>query len=256
MTKPSRFLENGLAAACGRIVLRRQRRQQGEADQRFRIDRAVGRHAQRRVGLAAADRLDAELDRGGARRAGGRQRDRRALGAEGLGEMVGDRAEQEAPVVGGEAAAAGHAQHVVVGNVGPLAGRFGDHVALRPFQLDRGDGQEQRPGKVALLPIAAWAIASSATMSASRSDSAGDENGSTGTKSTVPATVVCSPSVGNRVMVRMPDWPAASLAQLSVLPAPSDVATPMPVTTTIGRPKLSRVASCCPRRLPSSVLLQ
>ena len=43
-------------------------------------------------------------------------------------------------------------------------------------------------------------------------------------------------------MVRMPDSPAVSFAQLSVLPAPSDVTTPMPVTTTIGLPNLSRDA--------------
>src|SRR5262245_12644625 len=36
----------------------------------------------------------------------------------------------------------------------------------------------------------------------------------------------------------MPDWPAVSFAQLSALPAPSEVMTPMPVTTTIGRPFL------------------
>src|SRR5450756_1183764 len=50
---------------------------------------------------------------------------------------------------------------------------------------------------------------------------------------------VLSPSVPKRVMVRMPDSPAVSLAQLSVLPAPSEVTTPRPVTTTIGRPILS-----------------
>ena len=43
-------------------------------------------------------------------------------------------------------------------------------------------------------------------------------------------------------MVRMPDSPAVSFAQLSVLPAPSEVTTPMPVTTTIGLPDLSRGA--------------
>ncbi len=42
----------------------------------------------RGVRLAAADGFDAELDRGGAGRAGGRQRNRRSLGAECIGEMV------------------------------------------------------------------------------------------------------------------------------------------------------------------------
>jgi hypothetical protein len=51
-----------------------------------------------------------------------------------------------------------------------------------------------------------------------------------------PAIVVFRPSVGKRVMVWMPDSPAVSFAQLSALPAPSEVTMPMPVTTTIGRP--------------------
>jgi len=50
------------------------------------------------------------------------------------------------------------------------------------------------------------------------------------------------PSTGKRVTVRMPDSPAVSLAQLSPLPAPSEVTMPMPVTTTIGLPNLSRGA--------------
>ena len=61
-------------------------------------------------------------------------------------------------------------------------------------------------------------------------------------KSTVPATVVLRPSVGKRVMVLSPDCPAVSLLQFSASPAPSEVITPMPVTATIGRPNLSRVA--------------
>src|SRR5262249_18418033 len=50
---------------------------------------------------------------------------------------------------------------------------------------------------------------------------------------------VFSPSVGNRVIVLMPDLPPVSFAQLSDFPAPSDVTTPRPVTTTSGRPILS-----------------
>ena len=68
------------------------------------------------------------------------------------------------------------------------------------------------------------------------------EKGSTETKSTVPAIVVLRPSMGKRVMVRMPDSPAVSFFQLSDLPAPSEVTTPMPVMTTIGLPNLSRGA--------------
>src|SRR5713226_6085331 len=85
-------------------------------------------------------------------------------------------------------------------------------------------------------------IASSVAISASRSVRPVDEAGSTVTKSTVPAIVDFKPSIGNRVTVRMPDSPAVSFAQLSSLPAPSEVTTPMPVTTTIGLPNLSRAA--------------
>src|SRR5579871_5740889 len=55
----------------------------------------------------------------------------------------------------------------------------------------------------------------------------------------------------------MPDWPAVSFAQLSDLPTPSGVTRPMPVTTTTGRPALSRFAFIgSPRKLPSSRLHQ
>jgi hypothetical protein len=98
--KPSRFFENGFEAACGGSFCVDKRRQQREPHQRFRIDRAVGRHAQRRIALAAADRLDAELDRGRAGGAGRGERDRRALGAEGFGQMARHRAEHETVMVG------------------------------------------------------------------------------------------------------------------------------------------------------------
>ena len=42
-------------------------------------------------------------------------------------------------------------------------------------------------------------------------------------------------------MRRMPEWPAVSARQLSCLPAPSEVSTPMPVTTTTGRPRLIEI---------------
>src|SRR4051794_3134588 len=84
------------------------------------------------------------------------------------------------------------------------------------------------------------AIASSATIVAMRSPSSVEQNGSTGMKSTVPPIVVLRPSLAKRVMRRMPDSPAVSFAPFSAFPAPSEVITPMPVTTTIGRPCLSR----------------
>lgn len=103
------------------------------------------------------------------------------------------------------------------------------------------------PGKSPLAPIPACSSASSVTISAIRSERAVEENGSTLTKSTVPAIVVLRPSIGKRVMVRMPDSPATSFDQLSALPVPSEVMMPMPVTTTTGRPNLSRAAVMFPR---------
>ena len=92
------------------------------------------------------------------------------------------------------------------------------------------------PGKSPFDPIPASLIASSATRSARRCDSSGAHSGSAGTKSTVPAIVVRMWSSGNRVIRLIPETPAVSLAQLSSCPSPSDVSTPIPVTTTIGRP--------------------
>src|SRR5439155_4834366 len=88
-------------------------------------------------------------------------------------------------------------------------------------------------------------IASSATRSANRSDSSGAEICVHGTKSTVPANLVFRPSVAKRVMLRMPDLPAVRFFQFSYLPAPSEVTTPMPVTTTTGRPALSWEDDIC-----------
>src|SRR5262250_1889571 len=68
-------------------------------------------------------------------------------------------------------------------------------------------------------------------------------------KSTVPATLVLRPSVPNRVISRIPDSPAVRRRQLSDLPAPSEVTRPPPVTTTIGRPALSRMLPMCTPRL-------
>ena len=75
------------------------------------------------------------------------------------------------------------------------------------------------------------------------------------TKSTVPAIVDFRPSIGKRVTVRIPDSPAVSFFQLSALPAPSDVTMPMPVTTTIGLPNVSRGAVMMSPSVPPQELL-
>src|SRR5262249_16484456 len=95
------------------------------------------------------------------------------------------------------------------------------------------------PGKSPRLPTPDSAMASSAAMSAIRSESSGADSGAAGTKSTQPAKRVFMPSVAKRLIVLMPDLPAVRYFQLSALPAPSEVTTPIPVTTTIGRPALS-----------------
>src|SRR5882757_10805379 len=122
----------------------------------------------------------------------------------------------------------------------PTSRRCGHSVSTGATARNSG------PGKSPLLPMPDCASASSVTSSARRSVRPVDEEGSTVTKSTVPAMVVFSPSIGKRVTVRMPDSPAVSFVQLSSLPAPSEVTTPMPVTTTIGLSSLSRGAAMIP----------
>ena len=143
-----------LGRGLRRIIRGRERREQREPDQRLRIDRAVGADAERGVGLAAADRLDAELDRARARRAGGRYRDRRALGAETVGEVLGDRTEQATLVNGVESARGAGAQQIVIADRVVGAGRRRERLAMRPFDLDRRDREKEWTGKVALAPDA------------------------------------------------------------------------------------------------------
>ena len=116
---------------------------------RFRIDRSIGPDAQRSVGFAAADRFDAELDRGGAGGAGGRQRNRRSLGAEGLGKPGRHRAEHEAVVERRIFSAAADAQQIVVIGV-LLCGGAAKLEPLRPFDFDRGDREKQRSREITL----------------------------------------------------------------------------------------------------------
>ena len=162
ITKPSRSLENGRAAASGGSL----RVDSAESrEKRIRLSGFTERRCrpQRRLGLAAPDRLDAELDGGRARRAGGRGRHRRALGAEAVGQVLGHRAEQEPFVAAGELPARRGAQQVVIVDRLVRAGRGGQGPALRPLHLDRRQGQEQRAGKIARRPMPASATASSVT---------------------------------------------------------------------------------------------
>ena len=196
MTNPSRFFENGLAAACGGsfAVDSADRSEKRTSD--FGIDRAVGADAQGRLRFAAPDRLDAELDRRGARGAGRRQRDRRALGAEPLGQRVGDRAEHEALVEAVEGSGIGAPHQVPVGDrivgcrrLAATMRRCGHSSSIG------GTARNSGPGKSPRAPMPASAIASSAAISANRCDSSGELSSSIGTKSIVPAMRVFKPSV-------------------------------------------------------------
>jgi hypothetical protein len=100
-------------------------------------------------------------------------------------------------------------------------------------------GAARNSGPPKSPPIPAWPVASWPASSAISCVSALALRPLEARKSTVPAMRVFRWSVGKRVIGRMPDLPAVRAAQFSSLPTPSDVTTPMPVTTTMGRPKLS-----------------
>src|SRR5262249_20873334 len=117
----------------------------------------VGTDAERSLGFTAADRFDAELDRARARCTGGRYGNRRALGPEALGEMLGHRREQTAFVNGMEAARCARAQKIVVSCAVVGAGAGRQHVAMRPLDLDWSNREEQRAGEVALAADASLA---------------------------------------------------------------------------------------------------
>src|SRR5262249_59174276 len=70
-----------------------------------------------------------------------------------------------------------------------------------------------------------------------------EESGSPGPKAPAPEWVSSTPGGGRGGLGLRRDFPAVSFCQFSALPAPSDVTTPMPVTTTSGRPALSCVDS-------------
>ncbi len=188
-------LGEGLRGLVRRVVLGRQRRQQREADQRLGGGRAIGADAQRAVGLAAADRLDAELDGGRAGGAGRRQRDRQAACAEGVGEPVGDGAElrafEQIAAVGG---AGGGEQAVVAAALadGPV-----EAEPVLPAELDGRRGEEQRAAEIVRRRRPASAIASRAAVSASSWVSAPAPRSLDGRKSTVPAIVVLRCSTGS-----------------------------------------------------------
>ena len=153
------------ATRCSRrVVLRRQRRKQREADQRFRVDRAVGADRKRGFAFAAPDGLDAELDGGGAGCAGGGERNRRAFGAEMIGERgrptiaelrtAGDRGELRPRATRSEVADSRHS------SLAPAASAIFDRWGHSTSS--GGGARNSGPGKSPLLPMPDSAMASSA----------------------------------------------------------------------------------------------
>ena len=179
MTKPSRFLENGFAAACGGSFCTESAE---SSENRIRLSGLTEpsvRDAQRRVGFAASDRFEPELDRARARRAGGRQRNRRALGAEGVGKPVADRAEQEALVIGDDSARRRRRAAGRRSSIGPLAPEFA-RQSLRAAAIRSRSAPRQgtaAPGNGLAIRSRPRAIASSMAISARRSASAAAEIG-------------------------------------------------------------------------------
>ena len=96
MTKPSRSLVKGFDALSGGSFWVDSADSSEKRISASALTEPSVRDGQRPVGAALADRLDAELDGGRARGAGGRQRHRQAARAETVGQTLGDRAEQQA----------------------------------------------------------------------------------------------------------------------------------------------------------------
>ena len=99
--------------------------------------------------FALLDRFDAKLDRRAARGTGGVGADGRTLGAESVGQVLQNRAEQEAFIKALELAGPGRAQHIVVGDGLIGAGRRDQGDPLRPFHFARREGEEQRAWEIA-----------------------------------------------------------------------------------------------------------
>ncbi len=117
----------------------------------FGIDRAVRADGERRLGLAAPDRLDAHLDGGRAGGASGGDRNRRAARAEAVGDPIGEAAHQKEALEFRSAVEGSLDQGAIGdGRVGRQIG--GECLATRPIELGRRRCNEQGPGKRAYRP--------------------------------------------------------------------------------------------------------
>ena len=151
MTKPSRSRENGRHASSGASLWVDSADSSEKRMSDSGIDRAVRADGERRLGLAAPDRLDAHLDRGRAGGASGGDRNRRAARAEAVGDPIGEAAHQKEALKFRSAVEGSLDQGAIGdGRVGRQIG--GECLATRPIELGRRRCNEQGPGERAYRP--------------------------------------------------------------------------------------------------------
>ena len=163
--------------------------------------------------------------------------------------MARHRAEHETVMVGCEPAAAADAQHVAIVEFG-LSDRAPKLEPLRPFDLDRRHRQEQRSGKIGLAADRGlferfFGRHFGQPLGQSRRGDGidADEIDRARHGRFQPVDRESASRCGCRIR------PRSACANCPALPAPSDVTTPMPVTTTIGLPNLSDGADMVPPML-------
>ena len=123
-----------------------KRGEQREPDQSLCGDRAVGAYRQRPVTFSTPDRLDAKLDRGRARSAGGRERDRQAARTETVGQAVGNGAELRR-LENIQRIQTARDLEDAIGRRSVLAGCI-EVEAVGPIELNRRRRQEKRSAEI------------------------------------------------------------------------------------------------------------
>ncbi len=151
MTKPSRSLANGRETSIGGSLVPESAESSAEADHHLGVHGAVGADRDCGIGIAAADRLDAKLDRGRAGGARGGQRNRSTARADLFGDALGDEAEQrmlEAVVI---VLPPRRRDHAVIGVAVDRLRAVEKLAAIGPLQFRRRQRRVHRAGKIAGL---------------------------------------------------------------------------------------------------------